>query len=601
MPETNHPRSVDAPFLEELNSARKYLDAIGSMFIAIDEQGRIALINEYACHVLGWTEQDAQGRNWFENFLPEEVRDDAKKFFDQLMTGEVEPVKLHESIVLTKSGEEIMVRWRSTVLNGPDGRILGTLSSGEDITKQKQYEEKLKEDEQRFRDLFEGNKSVELIIDPENGRIIRANRAAEVFYGYSNAQLLAMNISDINVLSSEEVHAEMALAAVEKRDHFLFRHRLADGEVRDVEVHSGPILSNGKKLLYSIIHDISKQKEAEHKIKALSSLQQSIIETAPIGVFWKDCELRYLGCNTAHAQHAGLGHPDEIVGKTDFDLPWKDIADGYRTDDLQVLQTGRPKIGYEERMITPDGRTIWVRTSKVALRDDSGAIIGVLGIYDDITERKKAEDDLKASKAALESSATELRASLIGTVMVISKAVESRDPYTAGHQQRVARLARSIAQAMKLDKDMIEGIRMGATIHDIGKLHLPAEILSKPSRLSDVEYRLVQDHTLEGYGILKGIEFPWPVANIALQHHERLDGSGYPQGLKGNQICLEARIVAVADVVEAISSHRPYRPAMGLDSALDEIKKHRGEYYDPEVVDICLKLFEEKQFSFEDL
>lgn len=600
MIEDNSRKTVDTLFLEELHGLRKYFDAIGSVLIALDDQGRVVLINEYACHVLGWAEQDALGKSWFENFLPGEMRDDAERSFHQLITGEAEPIRHHENIAITKSNQEIIFCWRTTMLKGPDGRNLGTLSSGEDITKQKQYEKKLKEDGQRFKALFEGNKSIELLIDPESGRIIMANRAAEAFYGYGKAQLLAMNISDINVLTPEEVRAEMALAAAEERDHFLFRHRLADGEIRDVEVHSGPIVWNGKKHLYSIIHDITREKEAENRIRALSRLQQTIIETAPISVFWKDCDLRYLGCNKAHAQHAGLEHPDEIIGKTDFDLPWKDIADGYRSDDLQVLQTGKARIGFEERSIAQDGRTFWVRTSKVALRDDSGAIIGILGVYDDITEEKKAEDDLKASKKALEDSAESLRSSLIGTIKVISKAVESRDPYTAGHQRRVAQLARAIAQAMRLDGEMIEGIRMGAIIHDIGKLHLPAEILSKPRSLNEIEYRLVQTHTQEGYDILKGIDFPWPVADIALQHHEHLDGSGYPQGLRGEQICLEARIVAVADVVEAMASHRPYRPALGLDLALDELKQHRGEYYDPQVVDICLKLFEEEGFSFQD-
>jgi len=173
-----------------------------------------------------------------------------------------------------------------------------------------------------------------------------------------------------------------------------------------------------------------------------------------------------------------------------------------------------------------------------------------------------------------------------------------RDPYTAGHQRRVAELASAIAKEMRLPKEKIEGIHMAGLIHDIGKIAVPAEILSKPSKLSKMEMDLIKAHSQVGYELLKEIDFPWPVANIVLQHHERLDGVGYPQGLKGDEILLEARILAVADVVEAMASHRPYRPALGLDAALDEIKQGKGKLYEPAAVDACLVLFE-KGFTFE--
>lgn len=205
----------------------------------------------------------------------------------------------------------------------------------------------------------------------------------------------------------------------------------------------------------------------------------------------------------------------------------------------------------------------------------------------------------RETQAALLRSEKSLKNSLTGTIKAITKAIEARDPYTAGHQQRVSNIACGIAQEMGLDKELIEGIRMGAVIHDIGKIQTPAELLSKPSKLTAIEYQLIQEHASVGYEILKDIEFPWPVAEIAHQHHERINGSGYPQGLKGENICLEARIVAVADVVEAISSHRPYRPALGIDVAMEEITAHRGEWYDPVAVDACLSLFRKNKFSFE--
>jgi len=191
-----------------------------------------------------------------------------------------------------------------------------------------------------------------------------------------------------------------------------------------------------------------------------------------------------------------------------------------------------------------------------------------------------------------------LRQSLEQSIQTIAATVESRDPYTAGHQRRVAELATAIAREMELPEEQVQGVHFAAVIHDLGKIHVPAEILSKPGRLSKLEFMLIQTHPQTGYDILKDIKFPWPIAEIILQHHERLDGSGYPQGLKGDQILFEANILAVADVVEAMSSHRPYRAALGVQQAVDEIRRGRGSVYDPSVVDACLKLFTEKRFAF---
>lgn len=213
-------------------------------------------------------------------------------------------------------------------------------------------------------------------------------------------------------------------------------------------------------------------------------------------------------------------------------------------------------------------------------------------IIRDVTERKLADKEI-------ETFTLKLLQSLEGTIASVARMVEARDPYTAGHQQRGAKLAVAIATEMGLNSEQVRGIELGAEIHDIGKIQLPAEILSKPGRLSELEHTLIQGHAQIGYDILKDIEFPWPVANIAHQHHERLDGSGYPQGLKGDAICLEAAIVAVADVVEAMSSHRPYRPGLGVDAALEEIESKRGLLYHSAAVDACIKLFRKNAYDLD--
>lgn len=207
----------------------------------------------------------------------------------------------------------------------------------------------------------------------------------------------------------------------------------------------------------------------------------------------------------------------------------------------------------------------------------------------------------KQAETGLQKTLESLRKAINTTIQVMVSAVESRDPYTAGHQNRSSGLALAIAIEMGISQKMIEGIRMAGAIHDIGKLSIPAEILSKPTQLSEIEFSLIKEHARKGFEILQDVESPWPLAEIARQHHERMDGSGYPGKLKGDDILMEARILAVADVVEAMASHRPYRPALGIDMALEEIEKNRGILYDAGVVDACLRLFREKDFKLAEI
>ena len=209
----------------------------------------------------------------------------------------------------------------------------------------------------------------------------------------------------------------------------------------------------------------------------------------------------------------------------------------------------------------------------------------------DITDRKRMQQRLQLGL-------DNLKDVMDGTIRAMALAVEMRDPYTSGHQHRVAELGQAIAEEINLPAESIEGVYMAASIHDIGKISLPAEILSKPIKLTEIELRMIQAHSKVGFDILKGIEFPWPIAQTVLQHHERIDGSGYPHGLGEDEILIEARIVGVCDVVETMASHRPYRPAMGLDKALGEVSGNKGKLYDEKAVNACLKLFNEKGFQF---
>ncbi len=245
---------------------------------------------------------------------------------------------------------------------------------------------------------------------------------------------------------------------------------------------------------------------------------------------------------------------------------------------------------------TPSGKEVPVALSVSPLeapsRGGQGGMQGRVLVVRNMARRKRAEADLLSSMAAL-------RTTFRQTVRALASMAEKRDPYTAGHQHRVARLACAIGRGMGLSDDALEGLEMAGTLHDVGKVYVPAEILSKPARLSHLEMGIIKSHPEVGFEILHEVNFPWPVARAVLEHHERLDGSGYPAGLTGQNICLEARILAVADVVEAMSSHRPYRAALGLPQALDEIRSGRDRLYDAQAVDLCLELMQ-NGFTFEE-
>lgn len=259
----------------------------------------------------------------------------------------------------------------------------------------------------------------------------------------------------------------------------------------------------------------------------------------------------------------------------------------------RTIITGKPHF---ETIARRDfnGRILgWLEVYSFPWRDnDGGKVQGVINYVRDITYRLRVEE-------AIEDSLRKVQKTLNGTVSAIASLIENRDPYTAGHQRRVVKISTAIAEEMGLSQNLIDGLRVIGFLHDIGKMAVPAEILCKPGKLNEYEFNIIKAHPQIAFDILKEIEFPWPVAKAVLQHHERLDGSGYPAGLSGKAIILEARILAVADVTEAIISHRPYRPALGLEIALEEISQNSGVLYDQDVVNGCLTLLREKNFDFD--
>ena len=285
------------------------------------------------------------------------------------------------------------------------------------------------------------------------------------------------------------------------------------------------------------------------------------------------------------------GKPESLlIGRTCYEVFQGPLC---RSPECPVLRagTGHGFVKYDGEDHCKCDSSVPSVVNVAALRNREGDLIGIVETVTDVSILKRTQRELIKSHERL-------RKAMGGIIQAMSLTIEKRDPYTAGHQRRVAKLCRAIGSEMKLEWECIQGLRMAAAIHDLGKINVPAAILNKPGVLSEHEIAIIRQHPQTAYEILKGIEFPWPIARSIHQHHERLDGSGYPQGLKGEQIILEARILAVADVVEAISNFRPYRQGLGIDQALMEIEKGRGIHYDPAVVDICLKVFSEWGFDF---
>ncbi len=335
--------------------------------------------------------------------------------------------------------------------------------------------------------------------------------------------------------------------------------------------------------------NITLQKQAEEALKEREEQFRLSMENAPDGVYMNDLEGNFLYGNVKCEEILGYKR-EELIGKNFLELnilPADSLARaaGILQDNINGKSTGPD----EMKLIRKDGRLVPVEINTSVLQWEGQRI--VLAFARDITERKQAEETLLKSYESL-------KKTLNDAVDTMVKIVEIRDPYTAGHQQKVARLATAIAGEMKLEDTQIDNLRMAAVIHDIGKMYVPSDILSRPGKLTDIEFDLIKTHAQSGFDIVKGMDFPCNVARTVVQHHERQDGSGYPNHLKGEDTLLEAKILAVADVVEAMISHRPYRAALGIDKALDEISKNKGTLYDPNAVDACLELFNSGRFEF---
>ncbi|NOQ76600.1 MAG: response regulator [Methylococcaceae bacterium] len=334
-----------------------------------------------------------------------------------------------------------------------------------------------------------------------------------------------------------------------------------------------------ERLLEALQDKTTKVEQSEHRFK-------HIIEAVPAVIYETSLpDLNICFFDSKIQQFIGIDYHQFNQKKLNwYENIYPEDRKAVKKQILTTAQEQESTFQIEYRMFYAEKKIlVWLEDNGTIEYDDTGKAIRIFGALININERKEAENKLTDAFQA--------------TIKAVSLALEKRDPYTAGHQHNCARIASAIAKQMGLKNDMIEGIYQASAIHDIGKIYLPSEILNKPSQLSKAEFGLIKTHSQVGYDIIKDVNFPWPIAKIVLQHHERLDGSGYPNGLTENDICLEAKILAVADVVDAMSADRPYRKGLGLDVALTELEMNAGKSYDAEVVTACLLLFRENNFS----
>lgn len=455
----------------------------------------------------------------------------------------------------------------------------------------------LRESEEKYRLVVDGASEGIVLLDLK-GTIEEINPKALELSGFERQDLVGKNFArllpGLGLDASAVLHAfkEMLTGADLKQREWTITNR--QGKAITLVALPSLVRKAGRVVGVSVIlEDVTERKRTESELRESEIKYRVLVEHSLQGmVVAQGVPPRLVFANAALADILGYT-VEELLA-----LPPEETVILVHPEDREFFFSryrdrleGKPTIPrYEFRGIRKDATTCWLELHASPVNYDGKP--AVQAVFVDITERKQAEEQLRESYE-------QVRKSLWGTVNALAAAVEKRDPYTAGHQKRVADLAAAVATRMGLSPDQINGIRMAGLIHDIGKICVPAEILSKPTELDKIEKLMIQTHPEVGYDVLSAVDFPWPVAETVLQHHERMNGSGYPRGLAGEDISLDARIVAVADVVEAMASHRPYRPAHPLARALDEIQQNRGVLYDPDAAEAILKLLAEDGYDLD--
>lgn len=568
---------------ESENKYRTLVDTLPEAVIVTDLEGNIMLISEQTTGITGYAKEDLIGKNGLLLLVHPDDQHRARVNIEKTLE---HGHSRTEYRLLKPDKTSYSVEVNAATIEDDKGNPKSFLVSVRDITKRTRIEDALRRSEIRYKSIYDRSLLCLYIYDFE-GNFLDANNAALDLLGYNREELPNINLAtilDVDQLPMARQMIEEIKSTGSQRESVQYRLLHKNGSYVWIETEGTLLHKNGKPFaIQGIARDITKRVITLAALRQSEQKYKTLTENVNIGIYRNTVGPtgKFIEANPAIVKMFGHESKEQFlkIGVSDlYQVP----ADRKRFNE-KMLTYGFVKdeiLQLKKR----DGTPFFASVSAVAIKDEQGKIQYYDGIIDDITDRIKAEQDLKESYQRL-------KTVLNGTVNALASTTEKRDPYTAGHQHRVTQLATAIAEEMGLTTDRVDGIKVAGIVHDIGKIHVAAEILNKPIALNDIEMALVKTHCKAGYEILKTIEFPWDVAEIVLQHHERVNGSGYPRKLTGEEMLLEAKILAVADVVEAMVSHRPYRAALSADKALEEISSNRSVLYDSEVVDVCLRLF----------
>ena len=595
---TEH-KKAEKTIVQQREEYRTIFDAAQPMIVYLDKEGVIQRINKSGADTFGREPKEIIGKTMYDFFPAAEADHFAAEDNQVIASGK--PLIGSISEYTLPTGQKRWAQVDRIPYRDEHGDIIGVIILSHDITERRLAEGTLRESEEKYRLLAENARDIIWTMDM-NLQFTYMSPSVLRIRGYTVEEVMAQSLEEVFTSSSLEIASkafaeELALENMEPKDLSRMRkleleHTCKDGSTVWVEVNTSFLRdTDGQPIgILGVSRDITEHKKAEKTIVQQREEYRTIFDGVRPLIAYLDNEGVIQRINKSGSVLVNRD-PKEVVGKTMYDFFPAAEADKYQEADKQVIDSRKPLIGLISEYTRPSGQKRWTQIDRIPYFDENGDMIGIIVFAQDITRRKMAEEKLEKSYESL-------KKTLDDAIDTMAKIVETRDPYTAGHQHKVADLAIAIAREMKLEDTRIDQLRMAAIIHDIGKMYIPSDILSKPGKLSNTEFELIKTHPQSGYDIVKGMDFPCNIAKIVLQHHERLDGSGYPNQLKGEDMILEAKILAVADVVEAMVAHRPYRPALGLVKALEEISKNKGKLYDPDVVDACLELFGVSKFVF---